>query len=86
MKKKDLLWYTTLALFALFTILGFTGLFNWLFFSGGHGAGNHASPSAIRNFFCNIHGWAGFLFIIIVSVHLFLHLDYIKTRLKKNLT
>lgn len=83
MKKKDLLWYTAVGLAGLFALLCFTGLLNWLVFTGGHGTGNPDGPSAIRHFLCDIHGWAGFIFIILVGVHLFLHLDYIKKKMNR---
>ena len=83
MKKKDLLWYTSIGMFALFTVLCLTGLLNWLIFTGGHGTGSQGATSTIRHFFCDIHGWAGFLFTILVAVHIFLHWNYIKLKLKK---
>ncbi len=83
MKKKDRLWYTSIGMFVLFTILGFTGLLKWLFFNGGYDAGSHTFSSAGRHYLCNIHGWAGFLFTILVAFHIFLHWDYIKLKLKK---
>ena len=76
MKKKDLLWYVGSAMFVLFSVLGLTGLTNWLLIP----RGSELEPGfslSLRHFFRDVHEWMGLFFIILVLVHLWLHKDYI---------
>jgi len=76
MKKKDLLWYVSSGMFVLFSLLGLTGLINWLLLPRGCGT-DKGFLISLRHFFRDVHEWAGLLFIILVLVHLWLHKEYL---------
>ena len=76
MKKKDQLWYVNVAMFVLFSVLAVTGLINWLVIPIGHELDSGFLLS-LRHFIRDIHEWMGFFFIIVVSIHLWLHKDHI---------
>ena len=76
MKKKDLLLCVSSAMFVLFSVLGLTGLINWLILPRGRG-NDEGFLISLRHFFRDIHEWAGLFFIVVVLVHLWLHKDYI---------
>jgi uncharacterized iron-regulated membrane protein len=76
MKRKDILWYLSSAMFVLFSALGLTGLINWWFIPKGHDLDGGFLLS-LRHFLRDVHEWLGFFFIILVAVHLWLHKDYI---------
>lgn len=82
MKKKDMLWYVGLGMFALFALLALTGLINWLVLPRGYGTGQSFLLS-LRHFLRDVHEWAGFFFIILAGIHLWLHKDYIVNNWKK---
>jgi hypothetical protein len=84
MKRKDMLWYVNLGMFALFSLLAFTGLINWLVIPAGHEIDSGFLLS-LRHFIREIHEWFGFFFIILSGVHLWLHWDYVTVNWKKML-
>lgn len=80
-KKKDLRWYVGSVMFVLFSILGLTGLTNWLLIPRGNEL-ERGVALFLRHFLRDIHEWMGLFFIILVLVHLWLHKDYIVTNWK----
>ena len=76
------LWIINVVSFILFSLLGLTGLINWLVLPKGSGARGGFLVS-LRHFLVEVHEWAGLLFIVIVVVHIVLHWGYIRTNLKK---
>jgi hypothetical protein len=76
------LWVVNVVSFILFSLLGITGLINWLILPKGYGNRGGVLVS-LRHFLVEVHEWAGLLFIIIIVVHIVLHWGYVKTNLKK---
>ena len=82
MKKISTQWAVNVFSFVLFTLLGVTGLINWLILPEGYELRGSFLRS-LRHFLVEIHQWAGLIFIIIVAVHVVLHWGYIKAQLVK---
>ena len=80
--KANQLWVVNLISFLLFCFLSITGLINWLLLPRGPGAGG-GFLLGLRHFLRDVHQWTALGFIIVVTVHLFLHWGYIKRRLKQ---
>lgn len=76
MKKKDMFWYVSCGMFGLFSVLGVTGLINWLILPKGSETGSGFLIS-MRHFLRDVHEWAGLFFIVLVAAHLWLHKEYI---------
>jgi hypothetical protein len=76
------LWIVNVVSFILFSLLGLTGLINWLALPKGYG-NREGLLVSLRHFLVEVHEWTGLLFIIIIVVHIVLHWGYIKTNLKK---
>jgi hypothetical protein len=80
--KANQLWVVNLLSFLLFSLLGITGLINWILLPRGPRAGG-GFLITLRHFLRDVHEWAALGFIIVVIIHLFLHWGYIKTHLKR---
>jgi hypothetical protein len=80
--KANQLWFINLVSFLLFSILGVTGMINWLLLPRGPGSGG-GFLIALRHFLRDVHQWAALGFIVVVAVHLFFHWGYIKVHLKR---
>jgi hypothetical protein len=80
--KSHQLWLVNVISFILFSILSITGLINWLVLPRGPGAGGGFLVS-LRHFIRDVHEWTALGFIIVVTIHLFLHWGYIKANLKR---
>jgi cytochrome b subunit of formate dehydrogenase len=76
------LWLVNVIAFILFFILSITGLINWLVLPRGSRAGSGFLVS-LRHFIRDVHTWTALGLIIVVTIHLFLHWDYIKANLKR---
>jgi hypothetical protein len=76
------LWIVNVISFIVFSLLGLTGLINWLVLPKGYEARGSFLVS-LRHFLVEVHEWTALLFIVIVIVHIVLHWGYIKTNLKK---
>jgi hypothetical protein len=79
--KANQLWVVNLISFLLFSLLGVTGLINWLLLPRGPRSGGFLF--GLRHFLMNVHEWAALGFMIVVVIHLFLHWGYIKINLKR---
>ncbi len=77
LSKAKVLWQVNVFSLLFFVLLLLTGLSNWLIFPGGHGAGQGLT-SSFRGFLCAIHRWSAIGFILLMTVHLILHWEYIK--------
>jgi hypothetical protein len=80
--KANQLWFINLVSFLLFSILGVTGMINWLLLPRGPGSGG-GFLIALRHFLRDVHQWTALGFIVVVAIHLFLHWGYIKVHLKR---
>jgi hypothetical protein len=80
--KANQMWVVNLLSFLLFSLLGVTGLINWLLLPRGPGSGG-GFLFGLRHFLRDVHEWAALGFIIVIGFHLVLHWGYIKTRLKR---
>ncbi len=76
------LWYINVVSFLLFSLLGVTGLINWLVLPRGYETGGGFLRS-LRHLFREVHAWSALLFVIVVIVHLVLHRGYVRSNLKK---
>ncbi len=79
--KANQLWVVNLISFLLFSLLGVTGLINWLLLPRGARSGDFLI--GLRHFLRDVHEWAALGFMIVVAIHLFLHWGYIKINLKR---
>ena len=76
------LWIVNVVSFILFSLLGITGLINWLILPRGYG-NREGFLASLRHFLIEVHDWTALLFIIVVVVHIVLHWGYIRTHLKQ---
>ena len=81
-RKTEAFWVVNVMLFICFSLLGATGLLNWLILPRGRDAGGGLLVS-LRHLLLVIHEGVAVLFIGIVVVHLLLHWGYLKAHLKK---
>lgn len=81
--KTKLLWRVNVISFSILSLLFFTGLANWILFPGGPGT-SHGMAASVRGFLCAIHRWGAVGFMILIGIHLFLHLDYIRRSWEKH--
>jgi hypothetical protein len=77
------LWIVNVISFILFSLLGLTGLINWLILPTGDGPRRGLGRS-LRHLLVEVHEWAALLFMIVIIVHMVLHWGYIKANLKKH--
>ena len=75
------LWFINVTSFILFSILGLTGLVNWLFLPRGARAASDLLIS-LRHFLREVHEWTALAFIFTILIHLTMHWGYIKSKLK----
>ncbi len=71
------LWIVNVISFLLLSLLGLTGLINWLLLPRGYGQGAGFLVS-LRHSLVTIHEWAALLFMVVIGVHLSLHWAYVK--------
>jgi hypothetical protein len=76
------LWLVNVISFVLFSLLGGTGLINWLLLPKGYQARGPFLIS-LRHFFVWVHQWTALLFILVVALHLSLHWKYIKSNIER---
>ena len=76
------LWLVNVISFILFSLLSFTGLINWLFLPRGPKSVGGLWIS-LRHFLREVHEWTALAFIFIIVIHLAMHWEYIKSKLKK---
>lgn len=76
------LWAVNVVSFLLFSLLGLTGLLNWLVLPKGPRAGG-GFGTALRHLLVEVHEWTAAAFILCILVHLALHWTYIKTNVRK---
>ena len=76
------LWIVNVFTFIFFSILGLTGLINWLVLPQGYEARGSALVT-LRHFFREIHEWTALGFMICVGLHIFLHWSYVRRNLVK---
>jgi cytochrome b subunit of formate dehydrogenase len=81
-EKMSKLWIVNVISFLLFSLLGVTGLINWLLLPRGYGQGAGFLVS-LRHSLVTVHEWAALLFMIVIGVHLSLHWSYVKKNLGK---
>lgn len=79
--RSNQLWLVNIIAFILFSVLGITGLINWLILPRGPGSGGFLI--SVRHFLRYVHEWIALIFIVTVAVHLVLHWRYIKSNLKR---
>jgi len=77
------LWIVNVISFILFSLLGLTGLINWLILPPGDGPRRGLGRS-VRHFLVEVHEWTALLFMIVIVVHIVLHWSYIRTNLRKH--
>ena len=82
-KKVSRIWIVNVVSFFLFSLLGVTGLLNWLIVPWGRVQGAGFSVS-LRHFLVTIHEWTALLFMITIGVHVSLHWSYIKNMLESS--
>jgi mannose/fructose/N-acetylgalactosamine-specific phosphotransferase system component IID len=76
-EKASRLWIINVISFFLFSLLGVTGLINWLLLPRGYGQGASFLVS-LRHSLVSMHEWAALLFMIVIGVHISLHWAYVK--------
>jgi hypothetical protein len=76
------LWIVNVLSFFLFSLLGVTGLINWLLLPRGHGS-NAGFLASFRHFLITMHEWTGLLFMIIIGIHIALHWGYVRKNLER---
>lgn len=81
--KLSTLWIVNVISFFLFSLLGVTGLVNWLFLPRGYGSGAGVLVS-IRHFLVTFHEWTGLFFLIVIGIHISLHWTYVKKSLDRD--
>lgn len=79
MKKANLLFFTDTAALILFVILAATGTLIYLILPPGTGHGSQIWGLE-RHAWGTLHFWVAVAFIILMTVHLFLHWGWIKNR------
>jgi Domain of unknown function (DUF4405) len=76
------LWLVNVVSFILFSVLGLTGLVNWLVLPHGYEARGSALVT-LRHFFREVHEWAALGFMICIGLHIFLHWPYVRNQLER---
>jgi cytochrome b len=77
------LWVVNAVSFILLSVLGCTGLMNWLVLPKGYGT-KHGFLISFRHFLIEVHQWTALLFMVVIAVHIALHWSYVKMNLKKH--
>jgi Domain of unknown function (DUF4405) len=79
-EKVSKLWIVNVISFLLFSLMGVTGLINWLLLPRGYGqsAGFLAS---LRHSLVSVHEWTALVFMIVIGIHVSLHWGYVKKML-----
>ncbi|MBI9084920.1 MAG: DUF4405 domain-containing protein [Desulfobacterales bacterium] len=77
------LWVVNVASFVFFSLLGLTGLINWLVLPSGYEAGS-GFVIGLRHFLREIHEWTALGFMLCIGLHIFLHWPYVKGNLQKH--
>jgi membrane protein implicated in regulation of membrane protease activity len=75
-------WIINVASFFLFSLMGITGVINWLVLPRGYRSGAGLLVS-IRHFLMTVHEWTGLLFVIVIGIHISLHWRYVKKNLDR---
>ena len=82
MQKKELLWTVNVVSFSLLLLVWVTGLVNWLLLP--HGAGPPAGVGrTLRHLLREFHAWTAVVFCLLCALHLGLHWEYVRARLKR---
>jgi hypothetical protein len=81
-QKISRLWMVNVLSFFLFSFVGVTGLINWLVLPRGYGQ-SAGFLISLRHSLVTMHGWAAFLFMIVIGVHILLHWPYVKNTLER---
>ena len=77
------LWVVNVISFILLTILGCTGLLNWLVLPRGYEV-RGGFMGSLRHFLIALHEWAGLIFLMVIAMHIVLHWSYVRSNLKKS--
>jgi membrane protein implicated in regulation of membrane protease activity len=80
--KPSRIWIVNVVSFFLLSLMGITGLVNWLVLPRGYGSGAGFLVS-IRHFLMAVHEWTGLLFVIVIGIHISLHWRYVKKNLDR---
>jgi membrane protein implicated in regulation of membrane protease activity len=80
--KPSRIWIVNVVSFFLLSLMGITGLVNWLVLPRGYGSGAGFLVS-IRHFLMTVHEWTGLLFVIVIGIHISLHWRYVKKNLDR---
>ena len=81
-EKLSRLWIVNVISFFLFSLLGVTGLINWLLLPRGYGQGASFLVS-LRHSLLTMHEWTALFFMIVIGVHISLHWAYVKKMLDR---
>ena len=81
-KRARKLWMVNVVSFVLFSVLGITGLINWLVLPRGYEA-RGSFLITLRHFFREVHEWTALAFLVTIVIHIFLHWGYVRANLKK---
>lgn len=79
-RKAAWIWVVNVASFILFSLLGATGLVNWLLLPRGYRGGGGIWVS-LRHALVEVHQWAALCFIVVLGVHILLHWNYVRKKL-----
>lgn len=79
-EKISKLWIVNVMSLLLFSLLGVTGLINWLLLPRGYGQGAGFLVS-LRHSLVTMHEWTALLFMIVIGIHISLHWSYVKNTL-----
>lgn len=78
--KASWMWRINIASFVLFSLLGATGLMNWLLLPRGYRGGGGIWV-LLRHALVEIHQWLALFFIVVIGVHILLHWNYVRKKL-----
>lgn len=82
-RKASQLWIVNVLSFILFSVLGLTGLVNWLLLPRGYGKTGGLS-AFLRHSLVEVHQWTALLFMLVIGIHLALHWSYIRKNLNRD--
>ncbi|MCF8083151.1 MAG: DUF4405 domain-containing protein [Deltaproteobacteria bacterium] len=82
-KKTSTLWRINIISFICFSLLGLTGLINWLLLPKGYEA-KASFLVSLRHFLVEFHQWTAVISMLTIAVHILLHLSYVKSNLKRH--
>ncbi len=79
MNKSKLNYLVDFLTFLFFIIVAFSGLAIFFFMPGGGGRQGRLQEflGFKKSFWVGLHDWSGIVFIVLVSIHFFLHWDWI---------